>query len=100
MKNKTFANFQEAPQRRSVFAPKPRDDLEQCKNCGRNFAEDRIEKHTEICVKTSNKKRKTFDMVKARVTGTDAQAYVKNKAHLQQKEAREEKKVNIEFFLH
>jgi hypothetical protein len=35
--------------RRSVFAPKPRDDLVQCSNCGRNFAEDRVEKHEEIC---------------------------------------------------
>ena len=28
--------------RRSVFAPKPRDDLVACKHCQRNFAEDRV----------------------------------------------------------
>ncbi len=67
----------EAPARRSVFAPKPRDDLSQCPNCGRNFAHDRIEKHEQICRKTSNKKRKTFDMTKKRTQGTDAEVYVK-----------------------
>ena len=68
------------PQRRSVFAPKPRDDLSQCKNCGRNFAEDRIEKHETICTKTTQKKRKPFDMTKKRVQGTDAAPYVKKQA--------------------
>jgi len=80
------------PARRSVFAPKPRDDLISCKNCQRNFAEDRIEKHEEICTKTSQKKRKTFDMTKARVKGTDAAGYVKNAAQLKAKEAKEQKK--------
>jgi hypothetical protein len=80
------------PARRSVFAPKPRDDLTSCKHCQRNFAEDRIEKHEEICLKTSQKKRKTFDMTKARVKGTDAAGYVKNAAQLKAKEAKEQKK--------
>merc|ERR1719513_428779 len=80
------------PARRSVFAPKPRDDLVSCKNCQRNFAEDRIEKHEEICLKTSQKKRKTFDMTKARVKGTDAAGYVKNAAQLKAKEAKDQKK--------
>ena len=55
-----------------------RDDLESCKNCGRNFASDRIEKHEEICFKTSKKKRKTFDSTKKRVEGTDAATFVLN----------------------
>merc|ERR1712013_529474 len=80
------------PARRSVFAPKPRDDLVSCKNCQRNFVEDRIEKHEEICLKTSQKKRKTFDMTKARVKGTDAAGYVKNAAQLKAKEAKDQKK--------
>ena len=65
--------------RQSIFAPKPRDDLSSCSNCGRNFAEDRIEKHEEICQKTSKKKRKTFDMTKKRVQGTDAESFVLTK---------------------
>ena len=58
--------------------------------CGRNFAEDRIEKHEEICAKTAAKakKRKVFDMTKARVKGTDAAKYVKSAAHLEKKEAK------------
>ena len=64
-----------------MFAPKPRDDLSQCKNCGRNFAEDRIEKHETICTKTTQKKRKPFDMTKKRVQGTDAAPYVKKQTN-------------------
>jgi len=62
--------------------------------CGRNFADDRIEKHEEICAKTAEKakKRKVFDMTKARVKGTDAAKYVKSAAHLEKKEAKEQKK--------
>lgn len=62
--------------RQSIFAPKPRDDLLPCSNCGRNFAEDRIERHQDICLNTSKKKRKTFDMTKKRVQGTDAESFV------------------------
>jgi len=82
------------PARKSIFAPKPRDDLTACRMCGRNFADDRIEKHEEICAKTAEKakKRKVFDMTKARVKGTDAAKYVKSAAHLEKKEAKEQKK--------
>ena len=59
--------------------PKPRDDLAACTNCGRNFADDRIEKHQEICIKTATKKRKTFDMAKQRIEGTDAENFAKRK---------------------
>ena len=78
------------PARKSIFAPKPRDDLAACRMCGRNFADDRIEKHEEICSKTAEKakKRKVFDMTKARVKGTDAAKYVKSAAHLEKKEAK------------
>ena len=36
-------------------------------------------KHTEICIKTSKKKRKTFDMTKKRVAGTDAEKFTGKK---------------------
>ena len=49
--------------------------LVQCKNCTRNFASDRIETHRIICKKTA-KKRKPFDVSKARVEGTDAANFV------------------------
>lgn len=63
--------------RKSIFATKARDDLVACNNCGRNFAEDRIEKHTQICLKTSQKKRKTFNMTKVRTEGTEAAQFIK-----------------------
>ena len=36
-----------------------------------------MDKHHEICIKTGQKKRKTFDMTKKRVEGTEAAAFVK-----------------------
>ena len=68
--------------------------MKACKNCGRNFADDRIEKHEEICLKTTAKKRKVFDMTKARVKGTDAAKYVRSSAHLKNIEAK------VTFFLY
>ena len=38
--------------------------------------------------KTSQKKRKTFDMTKARVKGTDAAAFVKSQAQLKVQESK------------
>lgn len=48
--------------------------------CGRYFNEDRIAKHETICVKTTTKKRKVFDVTKQRVQGTEAEVYVKKAA--------------------
>jgi len=76
--NKKPAN-KNPPARLSRLIPKPRDDLISCNICGRNFAEDRIDKHQEICSKTASKKRKTFDMAKQRLEGTDAESFVKRK---------------------
>ena len=53
----------------------PKTGLVQCKNCSRNFAFDRIETHRNICKKMV-KKRKPFDVSKARVEGTEAANFV------------------------
>ena len=73
----SFLELQAGPREpaRSRLIPKARDDLVGCTICGRNFAEDRIEKHQEICMKSQNKKRKTFDMAKKRLQGTDAETF-------------------------
>lgn len=55
----------------------PNPNQEQCKQCGRNFNKDRIDKHISICLKTSQKKRKVFDVTKMRVSGTEAERFVK-----------------------
>lgn len=47
-------------------APVP-EGLVRCGICKRNFAEDRIDKHTEICQMTKTKKRKIYDGSKKRV---------------------------------
>ena len=72
-----FLELQAGPREpaRSRLIPKARDDLVGCTICGRNFAEDRIEKHQEICMKSQSKKRKTFDMAKKRLQGTDAETF-------------------------
>lgn len=55
------------------------DGMARCTICSRNFAEDRIEKHRDICQKTKSKKRKVYDATKHRVVGTDAEKYVLQK---------------------
>ena len=37
-----------------------------CRVCGRYFLEDRLAKHESICLRTSTKKRKVFDITKHR----------------------------------
>ncbi|XP_053681804.1 uncharacterized protein LOC128732555 isoform X2 [Sabethes cyaneus] len=62
----------------TVDGPVP-DGLTRCDICSRNFADDRIDKHREICKKTKSKKRKVFDTTKHRVAGTEAEKYVAKK---------------------
>lgn len=54
-----------------------RDNLVCCNTCGRNFAQDRIGFHEQICAKTTNKKRKQFDAMTFRVKGTELEPFVK-----------------------
>ncbi|XP_018360191.1 PREDICTED: uncharacterized protein LOC108759324 [Trachymyrmex cornetzi] len=51
--------------------------LVKCKTCGRSFAQNRIDLHEEICMKTATKKRKQFDPVMNRVRGTELEPFVK-----------------------
>ncbi len=44
----------------------PPPGMGQCSICGRNFNEDRLEKHQSICEKTAAKQRKKFDSAKFR----------------------------------
>jgi len=46
--------------------------LEPCKTCERTFAKDRIQKHIEVCQKTTAKARPVFDVVGNRIGGTEA----------------------------
>ncbi|GIY46138.1 zinc finger C2HC domain-containing protein 1C [Caerostris darwini] len=55
----------------------PGPGQEQCAVCGRNFNQDRIEKHRSICKKVATKKVKVFDATKMRVKGTEAEQFVK-----------------------
>ena len=49
-------------------------NLVNCYNCGRKFAEDRIEKHEQFC-KNLTKKRKVMDPTKTRTQGTELEKY-------------------------
>ena len=53
----------------------PAVDMVACDLCGRRFAADRLAKHTTICEKVSQKKRKVFDPAKMRAKGTDNEPY-------------------------
>lgn len=47
-----------------------------CKICGRHFAPERIKLHESICEKSTKKKRKTFDPLKQRLKGTEAEGMI------------------------
>ncbi|XP_011689876.1 PREDICTED: uncharacterized protein LOC105451238 isoform X2 [Wasmannia auropunctata] len=51
--------------------------LTKCKTCGRSFAQNRIDLHEQICMKTTTKKRKQFDPVMCRVKGTELEPFVR-----------------------
>lgn len=53
----------------------PQERVE-CKYCGRKFAIDRIDKHEQICAKTSQKKKKPFDARKMRIKGSEAEQFI------------------------
>ena len=55
--------------------------LKQCKSCRRKFAPDRLETHQRICRDNMGRKRKVFNMSKARVEGTDAAGFVGVRTH-------------------
>ena len=54
-------------------------DLLPCSVCGRKFVADRLEKHVEICSKTSRKKRKVFSSAIMRRRGTEMEQYSRRK---------------------
>ncbi|XP_030766989.1 zinc finger C2HC domain-containing protein 1C isoform X2 [Sitophilus oryzae] len=63
--------------RQTPKSPVVRDDLAECRYCGRRFATDRIGTHEDICGKSGKKKRKAYDATKHRVQGTELEPYVK-----------------------
>eukprot|EP00118_Oscarella_pearsei_P027342 m.311018 g.311018 ORF g.311018 m.311018 type:complete len:398 (+) comp58150_c0_seq1:73-1266(+) len=64
-------------------------DLVACPICSRKFASDRLEKHTKICSRTNQKKRKVFNSSKMRVRGTELEQFRPiNKSRLPEKENR------------
>lgn len=62
--------------KQTAKSPVVRDDLSECRYCGRRFATDRLGVHEDICGKTGKKKRKPFDATKHRVQGTELEGYV------------------------
>lgn len=63
--------------KQSVKSAVVRDDLNDCRFCGRRFAADRLGVHEEICGRTAKKKRKAYDATKHRVAGTELEPYVR-----------------------
>lgn len=43
-----------------------------CPVCGRSFSEDRVETHAKICAESSSRQRDVYDIVRHRITGTEA----------------------------
>ena len=47
-----------------------------CDNCGRKFAEDRVDTHFNICV--NQRERKIYNIAEKRVQGTEAEELLKS----------------------
>jgi len=62
--------------------------LHQCRTCGRTFNAQALAKHTKVCEKVFIKKRKQFNVVEARVAGTEAAKYVDVKRGVPKSELR------------
>lgn len=73
-------------------------DLSQCTICGRSFLHDRLPLHEKICKKSKTKKRKVFDPVKHRLTGTEAETYLK-KGLISKDKPTQQVMINIFFLL-
>ncbi|XP_005188191.1 mucin-2 isoform X3 [Musca domestica] len=71
----TFVMAVKPPPR--ITTPPP--GMATCQYCNRNFNEDRLSKHEEVCRKMVTTKRKIFDASKHRVKGTEAEKYVAKK---------------------
>lgn len=56
------------------------DQLVRCKVCERNFAQDRISLHEQICKKTTQKRRKQYDISAHRLQGTELEGFATTKA--------------------
>lgn len=70
-KNNTSTSVKKKPEPTKRLETPP--GMKSCTICGRHFADDRIEKHHQICEKSSKKKRKVFDPMKQRIKGTEAE---------------------------
>ncbi|XP_073819059.1 uncharacterized protein isoform X2 [Musca autumnalis] len=71
----TFVMAVKPPPR--ITTPPP--GMATCQYCNRNFNEDRLSKHEDVCRKMVTTKRKIFDASKHRVKGTEAEKYVAKK---------------------
>ena len=68
-----LAFFQNAAKASDAFADR-KVKMAKCSNCGRTFAEDRLQKHKNAC-KNITKKRKVMDPALMRTEGTEMQKY-------------------------
>ncbi|MEE6494218.1 hypothetical protein FKM82_017057, partial [Ascaphus truei] len=66
----------------SVAAEGQGAELVQCRVCQRQFASQRLEKHTQVCKKMQSSRRKVFDSSKARAKGTDLEQYLYTKGRV------------------
>lgn len=71
----SFFYFQALKPPPRISTPPP--GMAACHYCQRNFNEERLGKHEDVCKKMTHTKRKIFDASKHRVKGTEAEIYVK-----------------------
>ena len=65
----------EGPSDNEALSVANSENLVPCSNCGRKFAAERIDIHTNIC--TNSKHRDIYDIAKKRIVGTEAEGLYK-----------------------
>uniref|UniRef100_A0A3B4BU66 C2HC/C3H-type domain-containing protein n=1 Tax=Pygocentrus nattereri TaxID=42514 RepID=A0A3B4BU66_PYGNA len=76
------------------------NDLVSCKICQRCFAENRLERHSRICEKQQQSKRKTFDSAQFRAKGTDLEVFMKTNSRCKTPEVKNNWRQKHEALIH
>ncbi|XP_017546214.1 inner centromere protein isoform X2 [Pygocentrus nattereri] len=85
---------------RPEMDPDANVQLVSCKICQRCFAENRLERHSRICEKQQQSKRKTFDSAQFRAKGTDLEVFMKTNSRCKTPEVKNNWRQKHEALIH
>ncbi|KAL6477554.1 hypothetical protein MHYP_G00133890 [Metynnis hypsauchen] len=85
---------------RPEMDPDANVQLVSCKICHRRFAENRLERHSRICEKQQQSKRKAFDSAQFRAKGTDLEVFMKTNSRCKTPEVKNNWRQKHEALIH